>query len=185
MRDKANSLSELAKSYSKDLVSAGLPAEEALELANFLVAGYAAELTQDSGVFGAMARNYAIRREDVKLFDAVVSGVQAASGAQFFLSSDNGKLLGGAVGVCIAVAKLIHGLYGRGAVLDPESALVPSCLSSSKEGLTEAEASQLLPNLDPARARAILRMLSDFPTLSRGTSKLATSGPEGVWRSHV
>ena len=86
MLDSARTIEELTTSFSDDLKANGVASEYADEIAKKLITDYAVfEVpAPPQGTLTLLIGQYAIRKDDIKLFDLLTGGLTAASGVAFF-----------------------------------------------------------------------------------------------------
>lgn len=148
-----------------------------------------------SGTFGAMVANYAIRSDEVKLFDAMSTALLAAAGAGFFVVPDTmagSKLIAGGLGVFVAAIKFFKNLWVRGVRLDDDQVrllTILRCNNSGGSGMTEKQILEVIQRNDPkhdlAWVERHLKELSEYPTPDKGITKLVSKDSQGRWRPHV
>jgi hypothetical protein len=145
-----------------------------------------------SGVLGAMRGKYAIRSDDVKLFDVVATALPAAAGVGFVLGG--GPALGATASVVIAVIRLLHRLVTRGVSLDEAKIRLLTILRSNvlgpeNRGMTINEILEIVQRTQPDKdidwVKRHLDELSSMPTYDRGGSKIVSQDSHGLWRSHA
>ncbi|MEM6506497.1 MAG: hypothetical protein AAF711_13730 [Planctomycetota bacterium] len=163
----------------------------ARSLADQFVKLYAEE-TSDTGTYGALVGKYAIRRDDVQLFETASSVIVKTAGAGFFLGAE--PALSGIVAIGVAVLTMLRRLWVRGVLLDNDKVAVLSILLANQEsghkyGLT---AQQLLDILNREQLiyklnwlENVLNELSAEPTPDGDSAELASSDELGRWRCHA
>lgn len=182
----------------KDLVGklnerlADYPPECAGALAQAFADAFAEKILEaPSGVLGAMVGKYAIRSDQVKLFDLIASALPAAAGVGFFIGS--GPVLGAAVTIGVAIVRLAHSLATQGVTLDDGKIRVLTILRFNIQrpqdrGMTVDEILEVIertqPNYDSTWVKQQLEELSSMPT-SRGTTEIVSHDTQGRWRPHA
>jgi len=190
----APTIEALTAALALDLKSKGISAELAEEIAGNLTKEFAlAEVvTPPPGTLGALIRRYAIRRDDLKIFDALMDGLAAAASASFFGAHD--PVLGANVGIGVSLAKFLRSLVMRIAPLDHDALQVLTILkcnagSSREHGLTPDEILEVVqrtkPDADLPWLQQRLNLLMEAPTRYGDTTELASRDQSGRWRSHV
>ena len=145
-----------------------------------------------SGGLSVLVRRYAVRSDDVKLFDCVVNALTAAAGAGFFL--DRGPVAGAMTAIGVAVIRFLWQLRSNGVVLDEDRLRVLTILCAnvggpSDSGLTAEEilgvVRRLTPERDLAWVEAQLASLAQCPVPSGATRALVSKDYQNRWRPHV
>jgi hypothetical protein len=193
MLESAPTIEVLVEHLAADLRTKGIEAELAHELARELTREFALYESPPArpGTLGFLVGRYAIRKDDLRIFDAVTDGLKAAAAASFFTTHQ--PVMGANVALGVALAKFLRSIAMRGAFLDPEAVLVLSVLkcavrSPDDEGLTPNEILTMIsstrPDADLTWVQRRLDHLKDFPTRDGAVAKLASSDSTGRWRSH-
>jgi hypothetical protein len=128
-----------------------------------------------------------IRDDDLKLWDAMLRGVEAMAGAQFLLVPMQGKALSAVVGVAVAFVKACHAAMKKGVKLDPVSANIMSILRAHAEGLSirdvrEHLASRTAIEWSDDAVEELLAKL-DQVRLNDGTVVSFAKDVAGLWRA--
>jgi hypothetical protein len=192
--EQASSFEELAIGLTQDIRAKDLPEDFSEQIALALVKEFAVlEAPRPAdGTFGALRGRYAIRKDDVKIFDAVTDGLKAAAGVSFFTAQK--PLLAANVAIGVALAKLLRALAMRGTVLDRDKLEVLTILKCkvalpSDAGLKSEEILDFLrtkrQNVDLGWLQQQLDFLASVPTWDGASTKLASADQSGRWRSHV
>jgi len=135
---------------------------------------------------------YAIREDDIKLFEVLTDGLTAAAGVGFF--TQHPPLLAAKVAIGVSLAKLVRALMMRGVLLDRDTIHVLTILRCNAAaprdpGLSPEEVLHIVqrtkPECDINWVQQRLDYLKDVPTRDRGNAKLASADPCGRWRSHA
>jgi hypothetical protein len=87
-----------------------------------------------SGGAGAMAGSFAIREDDLSIFDSLQAALAAAAPAGFFLHA--AAPAAAIVGVAGAIAKVLRDLFVKGAWLDEEKARILLILKANIRDVT-------------------------------------------------
>ena len=144
------------------------------------------------GGLGFLVRRYAVRTDDVKLFDCVVNALSAAAGAGFFL--DGGPVAAAMTAIGMAVIRFLWQLRSNGVVLDEDQVRVLTILCAnvggpSDPGLTAEEilgvVRRVTPEKDLAWVEAQLASLAQCPVASGATRALVSQDHQNRWRPHV
>src|SRR5438034_1891647 len=124
----------LISSVARDFAGKDLPPDFAQEFATALVREYATvEVPRTRpGTLGMLVGRYALRKDDLKLFDAIAEGLKAAAGVTFFAT--DGPALGAKVAIGVSLARLLRTLVIRGAWLAPDALHVLTILSCNVSG---------------------------------------------------
>jgi hypothetical protein len=194
MLEFASTTGELVDSLARELKESGVGSAYAEEIAKALVEEYATFEVPPSrpGTLGAIIGRYAIRKDEIKLFDALTDGLKTAAGVEFFAGHQ--PALSAKVALGVSLAKLIRSFLQRGAILDRDTVHVLTilkCNADSPEdlGLTVEEilkiAQRTKPDCDLARIEHRLDFLRTVPTRDGGTTMLASQDGLGKWRSHT
>ncbi len=191
---EASTIQELSSALRGELQAKGVATEFASELAQRLVEDFAVfeAPAPRLGTLGLVLGRYAIRKDDLKIFDALTDGLKAAAGVSFFTAPQ--PLLAANVAIAVALGKLVRALAMRGTFLEPEALHVLTVLkcNASKPhnpGLTHDELLTIIlrttPDADVAWLQRRLDFLKDVPTRDGATTKLVSEDSFGRWRSHV
>src|SRR6266567_1332583 len=194
MLEAAPTIERLAEDLAADFRAKGIEAGFARELATELANEFAVYEAPPAkpGTLGFLVGRYAIRKDDFKIFDPLTDGLKAAAAVSFFTAHQ--PVIGANVAIGVSLAKLLRSIAMRGAMLDPDTALILSILkcavrSPDDEGLTPNEiltmVSSRRPHADLAWVQQRLDRLKDFPTRDGALAKLATSDSIGRWRPHA
>lgn len=192
--EEASTREELTKALAASLKAKGIPQEFAEEIAPQLTQEFASYEVPPlkPGTMGALVGRYAIRKDDLKVFDALTGGLTAAASASFFMAHQ--PVLAANVAICVSLAKLIRSLATRGAFLDRDVLSVLTILkcnitSPSDPGLMPAEILEIIqrttPEADLAWLQQRLDFLKEVPTRDGAATKLASLDASGRWRTHV
>lgn len=201
MLEFASTTGELAGSLAHELKANGVSSEYADEIAKALVEECAIfevppprpdTLRAIPGTLSAIFGRYAIRKDDIKLFEALTDGLVAAVGVES--SAGHGPAAAAKVGLCVSLAKLIRSFLQRGARLDRDTIHVLTILKCNAAtpgdaGLSPAEILKIVqrtkPDCDFAWIEHRLDFLREVPTRDGATSKLASQDAFGKWHSHA
>jgi hypothetical protein len=191
----ARSQDQLASRLQARLESRSCPVEYAHELTRAFTELYAEAESPPApdGVFPALIRNYAIRKDDLKLFDAATDSLAAAAGAQFFLGAE--PTIGAKVAIAIAVFKFMRNMMTRGVWLEQDQIWLLTILrcnvhGPNTPGLTVEEILEVINRRTPLRnidwVDGHLKRLTAVPTLSgANVAALVSCDDLGRWRSHA
>lgn len=194
MLEFAGTTEELSTSLAEELKGNGVPSEFADEIAKALVTDCATFQvpTPRPGTLGLLTGRYAIRKDDIKLFDLLTDALTTAATVHFFAGHD--PLLSANVGIAVSLAKLVRGLLMRGAFLDRDSIHVLTVLQYNATvpgdpGLSPEEVLQVIqrtkPEHDIAWVNQKLGYLKEVPTRDGSRAVLASPDSFGRWRSHA
>ena len=194
MLEQASTIEELAEALAGDLKAKGIGPEFAEEAARKLTAEFAFfEVPPPApGTLGLLVGRYAIRKDDVKIFDALADGLKAAAAVSFFTAHQ--PALGANVAIGVSLAKLLRDLTMRAAFLDPDTLRVLTILTCNAStpidaGLALADILAIVqrtsPDADLAWLQLRLNFLKEVPTRDGATTNLASEDSSGRWRSHV
>jgi hypothetical protein len=134
------------------------------------------------------ALRWVIRDEDLKLLDAIISGITLSASAGFLLSAvvSPSAMSTAIINITVALMKLLYNAHQKGATLSKEDFALISLLKSKPDGLQEQEISSQLAaagiNCPPEELRRRLRSLLEVPTRS-GKTALVWESAEHIWRS--
>jgi len=192
--ESAETLDELASSLAQHLKAKGLTPEYAGEIAQALMVEFATfeAPAPRPGSLSLLVGHYAIRKDDIKIFDALTDGLKAAAGVAFFTAHQ--PALGANVAIGVSLGRLIRALTMRGAWLDHDALHVLTilrCNASVPEdpGLSPAEVLAIVqrtnPDVDLAWVQHQLDFLKQVPTRDGAAAKLASEDAFGRWRSHA
>src|SRR5882762_2338526 len=190
----AESIQELSRSLATWLRSRSLSQTYAAEFAEALAAEYASLETPPSNAdgFHLVFRHYVIRKDDLRIFEAVATGLTASAGVHFFTESQ--PLLQANVAIGLALVRLARTLMLRGVLLDDDTLHVLTILrwnvkSPNDPGLSVEDIVQIIRRTKPAAnnewVEQKLLLLSQIPTYDGGRTSLASKDSSGLWRSHA
>jgi hypothetical protein len=166
--------------HANELYGAGLDTSELAEEFASLFHEERIDPSPD-GTFGQMVGRYAIRPDDLKLFDAVIDGLAAAASANWMAAG-------------IAILRLVHRVLTKGARLEVHHIRVLTILrcnvrGDEDDGMTADEILEVFHRTEPdknlAWVKECLLELSECPNIGGGISKLVTEAPKGRWRPQV
>jgi len=194
MLESAGTMEELSASLAEELKVHGLVDEYAGEIAKALVTDCATFYvpTPRPGTLSLLIGRYAIRKDDIKLFDLLTDGLKAAAAVNFFASHQ--PVLSANVGIAVSLAKLVRGLLMRGGVLDRDSIHVLTVLKCNATvpgdpGLSPEEVLQVIHRTKPehniAWVNQKLGYLKEVPMRDGSRVVLASPDSLGRWRSHA
>lgn len=194
MLESAITQDELAASLAEHLRARGISAEFADCIAIALTDEFATfEVPPPRpNTLSLLIGRYAIRRDNIKLFDAVMDGLKAAAGVSFFTAHQ--PVLGANVAIGISLARILRDLVNRGVWLDDKALGILTILKCNatrpnSSGLTPGEIVEILqlsdPQADLDTVQQWLSFLKSVPTRDRGDAKLASDDASGRWRAHV
>lgn len=169
----------------------GLPREFAERFAEAFAAEFATVEVQPTrpGTLGMLVGRYALRKDDLKLFDAITDGLKSAASVSFFAS--NQPAVGAKVAIGVSLARLLRTLVMRGVWLDPDTLQILTILrcnvsTPADPGLSAEELLSVVqrtkPEADLGRVQRLLSQLNESPTRDGTTARLAFSDPAGRWR---
>jgi hypothetical protein len=192
--EQSSTIEELASAFAGDLKAQGTPAEFSDEISRQLMQEFASfdVPAPAPGTLGMLVGRYAIRKDDFKIFDALMDGLKAAAGVSFFTAHQ--PVLGVNVAIGVSLAKLLRSMAMRGTFLNRDDLQVLTILkcnvaSPSDPGLAPDEilviARRTKEDADLSWLQQRLDYLEDVPTRDGATTKLASADPSGRWRSHV
>jgi hypothetical protein len=192
--ESAETLDELVASLAEHLRAVGIGGEFADAMATALTDEFA---TFEAPPFrpntlGLLIGRYAIRKDNIKLFDALMDGLKAAAGVSFFTAHQ--PLLSANVGIGISLARVLRDMANRGVRLNDKALRILTILKcnvtgSNSPGLSPDEILQILqrndPHADLINVQLWLSFLKSVPTQDGGDTKLASDDASGRWRVHV
>src|SRR5260370_29454379 len=113
----AESIEELSRSLARHLTRRGIHGLYAREFAQALATEYASVEAPASrpDELSLVLGHYAIRKDDVKVFEAVATGLTASAGVQFFTQTQ--PTLQANVAIGLALVRLVRNLMLRGVLL--------------------------------------------------------------------
>lgn len=147
------------------------------------------------GRLGTMLGSFAIRKDDVDIFEWLRSALMAAAPTGFLLDpkSTTGAITAAIVGLACAIGKAIHDLHVKGAWLDSRSAHILLILKSNipdtnHPGLTPQEIHSIVQRTDPGCDLALIQRTLDgllFVPVRIGTRAFVVRDATERWRSLV
>jgi hypothetical protein len=194
MLELATTIEKLTTALAKELMAHGIPPEFAEEIAPELTQEFASfELPpSDPGTLSLLVGRYAIRKDDFKVFDALMDGLKAAAGVSFFTAHQ--PVLGAHVAIAVSLAKLLRSLAMRGVFLDQDTFHVLTILkcnvvTQNDLGLTSNEILEIVrrnsADADLNSLEQRLDFLKEVPTRDGATAKLVSADSSGRWRPHA
>jgi hypothetical protein len=157
----------------------------------FDLAGEALTQSAPRGRLTSLVGRFAIRKDDLKIFDTVVTALGSTAGAHAFLGNEPAPTV--IIGVAVAVFRFLHEVRSKTGMLDDSALRIISILhanvrNTTDPGMTADEiltiVRRTLPAADAAWVNQQLRKLAKWPVVSGGTTELV-SEVDGRWRPHV
>lgn len=181
--------------FTEHLASLGYETAEAFEISQRFINefSYKEPIPVQSNRLGLLVGKYAIRKDDLNLFDCVVKAVQSAASAGFFVYATSGSMAASKCGIVFALIQVVRDLRNKGDLLQEEEVKVLTILKSivpehSSMGIRAEELLKIvqleLPSQDMTSLTAILQKLSKYP-MRGGMNKELVSQSLERWRPHV
>jgi hypothetical protein len=192
--ESADTQDELVASLAEHFRARGIGAEFANAMANGLTDEFATfEVPPPRpNTLSLLIGRYAIRKDNIKIFDALMDGLKAAAGVTFFTAHQ--PVLSANVGIGISLARVLRDLVNRGVLLNDKSLRILTILkcnvtAPNSPGLSPNEILEILQRTDPQadldNVQQLLIFLRSVPTRDGGEAKLASNDASGRWRVHV
>jgi hypothetical protein len=146
------------------------------------------------GTVGALFLKYAIRKDDLNLFDCIVDIAKTTAAAGFFVLPVGGSILSAKVGLVVAILKVARDLRNKSVALTDDQIRILTILRANvpdhtTPGMTVEDLLSVLRRTNPERDAAwVGRQLSDLarcPIPAGGMRELVSQDPRGRWRPHV
>jgi hypothetical protein len=151
------------------------------------------ERTDDSSRrFGALVGHFAVRKDELKLFDTMADALKATAAAGFLVgigSSSSAK-----VGIAMTLIQFLRRLIQRGVWLnEDEIRLMTIVIANARHprdaGVTTEEIVEIMKRtseeVDSEAVRLCMDRLAAMPTVDGASAKLISSDSRGRWRAHV
>jgi hypothetical protein len=157
----------------------------------FEIGGEALTQSAPRGGLTSLVGRFAIRKDDVKIFDTVVTALGSTAGAHAFIGNEPTPTV--IIGVAVAVFRFLHEVRSKTAALDDGALRIVTILHANVRittdpGMTADEILTIVrrtsPAADVAWVNQQLRKLEKWPVVSGGTTELV-SEVDGRWRPHV
>jgi hypothetical protein len=192
--ETAETIGELGTSLARDFERKGIAQPFANEFAQALVSEFAIfEVpTPRRGTLSLLVGHYAIRKDDLKLFEVFADGLKAAAGVAFFVAHQ--PVLATNIAIGVALARLVRTLMTRGATLGDATIWVLTILrcnvqSPRDPGLSPTDILDIVKRTMPeANIEWVTRelwSLREVPVRDGSSVKLASEDSSGRWRPHV
>lgn len=186
--DQSNLASSLVESFSLDNI---VPRREAITIANLFIQHFAVieESQPDPDSFGIVVKQYAVRKEDVRFFEAAKNSAIAIVA----LSLNSNAAIFSIISAIGSVFAAIKDIYFSSGILTADQVEILTVLKArvptpSSEGVAAEELLELLRRTKEDRnmdwLNENLSRLAKFPVQSGGNKEFV-SQQANRWRSHV
>jgi len=140
---------------------------------------------------GALVGRFAIRKDEMKLFDLIADALKTAAAAGFFVGT--GPSSSAKIGIATALIQFFLRLTRRGVWLEQdEIRLMTIVIANGRRpkdsGVTTDEVVEIMRRtgeVDASAAKQRLERFTSMPTADGASAKLISSDSDGRWRAHV
>jgi hypothetical protein len=141
---------------------------------------------------GALVGHFAIRKDELKLFDTMADALKAAAAAGFLMgigSSSSTK-----VGIATTLIQFLRRLILRGVWLNEDeirlmTIVIANAPHPRDAGVTTKEIVEIMKRtseeVNAEAVRLSMERLTAMPTADGASAKLISSDSKGCWRAHV